>query len=328
MAGLVRIARAARPINPPGACSRRRAVSFALALAASLSFGCPSGEEEEDVVGETDDDDSPPRSPDTSTPTTPNPPPSSTTPKAGTLKGTIRDERGNPIAVPGVKYYVSISGVSEKSGERVSYNPPVKADGTYSATLVAGTYHSVSARIEITFNKSSYRFDLDPVQDNTADRESKDGIVQDFVWKLSGPHFRYAQNPNPSTFTNWYGGSVNVRLTGWRNDLNKGVEKPPVGTKYVFTFTPMSKLVDGSEGKVVTFERTYTDRGELDNGLLPSVPIGIYRFTGVEIAPGGAERGLIFETSYAKFEPQAVVDFPADEILHGPHVHQLSFDRQ
>ncbi|MCM2257208.1 MAG: hypothetical protein NDJ94_16300 [Vicinamibacteria bacterium] len=246
---------------------------------------------------------------------------------SGKLTGTVRDERGKPINVPGAHVRIMVSGISERSGERVNYQPPVNASGAYSAPLVAGIYHPIQAFAELTFNGSSYRFELDPVQPNVSDRPSQPGIVQDFVWKLSGPHHRYRQNPNPKNHTHWYGGSVNVSLSGYRNDLRQPVQPPPVGTKYVFTFTPQGNRVDGAPAKVMTFERTWTSGGELDNGLLSDIPIAVYTMTGVEVGAGG-QRPLIFETSYAKFEPQVKIDFPQSGIGSGPHVAILSFDRQ
>lgn len=243
---------------------------------------------------------------------------------AGRLSGTIRDESGRPISVPGAKVVVSVSGIAERSAERVSYRPPVDASGAYSAPVVPGIYHPINAYVEVSFNGATYRRDLHPVQPNDADRPSGPGIVQDFVWKLSGPHFRYTQNPNPTNHTNWYGASVHVRLSGYRNDLKRPGQPPPVGTKYLFTLTPSTPRIDGSPAKTLTFERTWMANGELDNGLLYDIPIAVYALTGAQVGAGP----LVFETSYAKFETQMKIDFPASEVGLGPALHIVSFDRQ
>jgi hypothetical protein len=245
--------------------------------------------------------------------------------KSGMLTGSIRDEHGKPISVP-VKYVVSINGIAEKSAEKVGFRPGVKPDGTYESKLPAGIYHPLSAEIEVKFNNNTYRRELDPVQDNTADRDSSAGIRQDWVWKISGPHFRYRDKADPKNHTNWYGGSVNVRLTGWRDDLNKPVTQPPAGTKYTFTFTPTSKLIDGSDAKEIKIERTFDGR-DLDNNLLSDIPIAVYKLTGIETTPDGKTRKLVFGTAYAKYEPEAKIDFPATERLD-PHLHILAFDRE
>jgi hypothetical protein len=284
--------------------TRARALGFILIL--SLMIGCGDDTESSDGGGGG----------------------GATSAKPGMLTGTILDERGKPISVPGVKYHVSISGNSEKSGEKVQYNPAVKPDGTYESKLVPGTYHSVSAKIEVKFNNNSYMFDLDPVQDNTSDREAANGIHQDFVWKVTGPHFRYRETPDPTNHTNWYGASVKVRLSGYREDLKKGVEAPPAGTKFTFTLKPVGKQIDGVDAKEMKFERTFTDRRDLDNNVLNDIPIAIYKMTGVETTPDGKIRKLVFETSYAKYEPEMRIEFPYSEILHGPHIPIVAFDRE
>lgn len=245
---------------------------------------------------------------------------------SGILSGTVRDESGKPIAIPGAKILISVTGISERSGERVSYRPPVNASGAYSAKVVPGLYHPINAEIEVSFNGATYLRDLHPVQANESDRPSGPGIIQDFVWKVSGAHFRYIQNPNPAAHTNWHGGSVHVRLSGYRNDLSRGVQPPPVGTRYVFTLTPVSKRIDGAPAKVMTFERTWASSRELDNGLLYDIPVAVYSLTGVQAGEGGGP--LVFETSYAKYEPQMKIDFPATDVGRDPALHIVAFDRQ
>ncbi len=247
--------------------------------------------------------------------------------RPGSLTGTIRDEQGRPIAAPGARCLIGVEGISEKSGEKVDYAPGVRPDGTYEARLVDGVYHPIRAVLEVAWNGSSYRFDLDPVQDDTADRDSKDGIVQDFVWRLSGPHFRYRQNPDPKSWTHWYGASVRLSPSGYRNDLSQPVTPPPDGTRYSFTLEPVGKRIDGAEARTLTFERTFTGR-DLDNPLLHDVPLAVYTLTGVELSADGQRHPLVFETSYAKFEPAPRVEFPMDEIVHGVHTPSFAFDRQ
>jgi hypothetical protein len=248
------------------------------------------------------------------------------TARPGYLTGSVLDERGQPIGERG-RVSVWVDGISAQSGETIHLSPPVRPDGTYEARLVDGIYHPVRASVEVTFEGSTYRFDLDPVQDDTSDRESGPGIVQDFVWKLTGPRAGYRANPDPSNHTHWYGCSARVRLTGWRDDLNRAVERPPEGTRYVFTLAPQGTLIDGSQARALTFERAYTG-GELDNGNLHDIPLGTYSMTGVEVAPDGARRPLVFQVEHARYEPTAKVAFPASEVLHGPHIPAFDFDRQ
>lgn len=253
------------------------------------------------------------------------PPP--TTKAPGKLRGTIRDESGKAISVPGVKYQIFASGLATMSAQEVNVSPAVKPDGTYEADLVDGLWR-VRATIEVSWNKGTYHFPLDPVQDNLVDQPSKDGIIQDFVWKLTGPAQLYRQNPDPTNFTNWYGGSVRVSKAIYRNDTSTAPPKPADGTKWEFTLTPMDPtLIDGSPAKEKKFERSWTG-DDLDNNLLNDIPLGIYKLTGIEMAPGSGPVPLVFEESYAKFVSEVKIDFPVDEIIGGgPFVKNLPFDK-
>lgn len=254
-------------------------------------------------------------------------PAASTAARPGYLTGMIRDEQGHPIGVAGARCMVGVEGVSEKSGEKVDYAPAVRPDGTYEARLVEGVYHPIRATVEVAWNRSSYRFELDPVQDDSADRDSKDGIVQDFVWRLTGPHFRYRQNPDPKNWTHWYGASVRVSPCGYREDLKQPVPEPPAGTRYTFRLEPLGKRIDGADARTLTFERTAAGR-DLDSPLLHDVPLAVYTLTGVELSADGQRHPLVFEVGYAKFELAPRVEFPMDEIVHGVHTPSFAFDRQ
>jgi hypothetical protein len=253
--------------------------------------------------------------------------PPATTKAAGKIRGTIRDESGKAISVAGVKYHVTASGLATASSQEVSVSPAVKPDGTYEADLVDGLWRA-HAKIEVSWNNGTYNFELDPVQDNSADQPSKDGIVQDFVWKIRGPYYLYRQNPDPKNHTNWYGGSVRVSHSLYRNDKMAATTTPADGTKWQFTLTPTDPaLIDGSPAKEVKFERSWTG-DDLDNGLLNDIPLGIYKLTGTETAPGAGPVPLVFEVEYAKFVSEVKIDFPVDKISAGaPFVKILAFDK-
>lgn len=245
-------------------------------------------------------------------------------PRANKFTGTVRDERGQPIRLPGANVRVMIEGVAERSAERVSYQPPVDRSGHFQTQLVAGNYHPPRAQVEIAFGGQRFILELHPVQPNLSDRPSRPGILQDFVWKLTGERARYAGAADPKNHTHWYGASVHVSRSLYRNDLKRPTPALAAGTRFVFTLTPQGPRVDGSPAAVVRFERTWTG-SELDNGLLDDIPLAQYVLTGVQVGADG-QRPLIFETSYAKFEPQAQIHFGAN--IGTPNVLLLSFDAQ
>ncbi len=241
------------------------------------------------------------------------------------LTGTIRDERGQVIKVAGAKFRVGADGVAEQSAEEVSYAPPVDANGNFQIKIVAGKFR-VRATIEVSWNGGTYTFDLHPVQDNTVDQDGATGVVQDFVWKLTGPIPLYSQNPDPKNSTNWYGGAVTVYPLTYREDLKAPATPDEAGTKYSFKLVPTGTLIDGSPAKELTFERSF-DGSRMDNQTLQDIPLAVYTLTGEEITPGGEKFPLVFGTAYAKVESAPVVDFPVDGIISGPFKAQLPFDR-
>jgi hypothetical protein len=229
-------------------------------------------------------------------------------PKAGYATGKIRHQSGDAINVPGAKIVVSIAGVSDKSGEKVYYTPKINPDGSYEQKLVDGSYHFSDAWIQVPFDGKQFRFELEPVGDDKADRDANQGIVQDFIWKVSG--LRPGQEKDEANFTNWYGVSVNMQFQSYRNDIRKSVSKPPAGTKCVFTVTPVGKLVDGTDGKPLTFEREFDPLlSGLKNGNLADIPLGIYTVKGEEVRADGSKKPLLIQQAYPKFGDSTEVHF-------------------
>jgi hypothetical protein len=229
--------------------------------------------------------------------------------KAGYATGRVYGEGGKTITAPGAKIQISLFGVSGKSGEKVYYTPKVNPDGTYQQKLVDGSYRFSPATINVSFDGKHYLIPLEPVGDDAqTDRESDKGIVQDFVWKLHG--LRAGQDADEAKFTNWYGASVTAQFQSYREDTKKSVKAGPAGTRCVFTLTPKGKLIDGSEGKPLTFTREYDPLlTGLKNSNLPDIPIGVYEMSGLEIAPDGAKKPLLIQQAFAKFGPSKEVHF-------------------
>jgi hypothetical protein len=229
--------------------------------------------------------------------------------KPGYASGHVLGQDGKPISVQGAKVTLAIYVVSSKSGEKISYSPKVNADGSYEQKLVDGAYSFSFAHLEVPFNGKHFMFDLYPVgEDDKSDRDSEKGIVQDYTWKLTG--LRPGQDADESNFTRWYGGSVNMQFGSYRNDIKKSVAKPPTGTKCVFTLKPEGKLIDGSEGKTLTFTREFDPLlSGLKNGNLPDIPIGVYTVSGEEVLPDGTKKPLLMQQAYAKFGDSTKVEF-------------------
>jgi hypothetical protein len=184
--------------------------------------------------------------------------------ESGYIVGRVLDESGKPLTYAD-DIGISIMGISE-AGEKIQYSPGIKPDGAYRQKVVPGSYKFGTARAKIRFEPHVFAFDLKPVgNDWRKDRDAKDGITQDYVYHMTG--VRTQDKPDPNNHTHWYGMSIGVRLSGYRDDIKKPTVAPPDGTKFVFTLTPKSKLITGAEAKEIKLERTWrakdiTLRGE------------------------------------------------------------------
>lgn len=234
----------------------------------------------------------------------------SATKASGHFRGRVLAPDGGPIRAPGAVVTVSVSAVTGR-GENVSFTPPVAADGTFDMTLIPGIYHAPYAELQLPVKGGkSFRIRLHPIPYDMKDTPSEQGLVRDFQWRLAGA--RPERDPDPSDFTRWYGGSVNMIFQTYREDTGKSVKLPPPGTKATFTLVPKGPLLDGSEAKTLTFERAYGTTG-LEQGNLPDIPVADYTLTGVETHADGTRRPLQIKKSYKEFVDALEISFAPDE---------------
>lgn len=244
------------------------------------------------------------------------------TPQANVIAGRVTTADGKPITTPGATFNLSASGVAMKSGEKVSFSLAVKPDGTFKQKVPEGSYQVRYGKITVPYGGDSFTFDLEPQgTEYKNDRDSSDGIVQDFVWRVTGPTLMYKDSKlDPNNHTHWNGMNVGVRFATYREDL-KG--PPPIalpeGTKLTFTLTPVSgkKAIDGSELKVVTFERDWRPKDVTPNDDLNDFLPGEYTLTGVAKLPDGKSLPLVFQGAgdYPNYRDAGKVTVAMDNIL-------------
>ena len=253
-------------------------------------------------------------------------------PEANVISGRVTTADGKPITTAAAKLNVSASGVATQSGEKVSFSPAVKPDGAFRQKVPEGSYHVRYGKVTVPYGGDSFMFDLEPQGDQyTNDRDSSEGIVQDFVWRVTGPRLMYKDAKlDPNNHTHWNGMNLGMRFAGYREDL-KG--PPPLvfpeGTKLTFTLTPVAgkKAIDGSELKPVTFERDWRPKDITPNDDLNDFLPGDYTITGVAKLPDGTTKPLVFQGAgdYPNYVDAGKVPLQKDGIIGGMAKQLFSF---
>jgi hypothetical protein len=170
----------------------------------------------------------------------PTPAPKPPQAKPGTIAGVVSDERGNVIKDARIRVFVS--GISGSFGQRNEFNYDVGEDGTYSFEMPDGVY-KIWAEVEKEYNGRQYRLQLYPEdkRDWNAGHSTKNGVVKNFVWKVSGLK-PGGDRKMPSAY---YGGTITFQDKNHYDDEKKLLGKYPKAN-VVLTFTPRGPLVDGS----------------------------------------------------------------------------------
>lgn len=212
--------------------------------------------------------------------------------KPGYFVGRVLGADGNAISAPGAKVTVTLVGVGDAARDHVTVLAEVQPDGTFEKKLPAGTYLKCTGTVDVPFDGRPYRFDLHPVTELHGDVRSSEGIVQDFVWKLTG--LRPGNTREDQTKGEiWYGGQIKMVYMAYRADLRTGVPQAPPGTRVILTVTPTSPLADGSKGEPIEFERGWDGSIGLDNAILPNLPLAMVSVRGEEILPDGRRQKLL-----------------------------------
>lgn len=240
--------------------------------------------------------------------------------EGGSITGRVTGADDRPIAVA-EDISINVYGVSE-AGEKVSYAPAVKPDGTYRLKLVPGSYRIGRAVLKVKFGAEMFPFPLVPQGSQwNKDRDAKDGIQQDFVWNVTGKATEGAGDPN--NHTHWYGMSIGMRFSIYRDDLKKPSQPPPAGTKLVFTLRPTSKCIDGRELQPITLERDFDPNRTTPNHDLNDLPPADWEISAVAQLPDGSTKTVLMQGTgdYPAFKPTIAAKLIIDGILGGMAKH-------
>jgi len=182
--------------------------------------------------------------------------------KAGLLTGKLADDRGGPLS----NVMVRVAGFTRGG---VPVNKEFKVAGPakeFSFEVPEGTYTAPEAVIDLEYNNRSYTLGLAPgngEKEWPRARDSKAGLVRDFIFKISGALPEgLGSDVDPSGY---YGSTAVFELGGEFGDV----------ASFEITLKPDGPLIDGSEGKTLTFTRKIPWRRHEDHYLL-DIPTGRY----------------------------------------------------
>ena len=232
-----------------------------------------------------------------------------TLPIPGYAVGRVMGADGKPITLKGARIELRFLGSSEPE-TRMEVGP----DGFYKKELKSGRYLMPAGRIEFPFGDRTYSLPLTPTRpDDPAIGDAHEGIVRDFVWKLTGARDlpREAAKPDPRDPAAWIGGTVYASY----DSLPQGrpIAPPPTDTLAIFTFTPRGALADGSTTKPIVVERGFDiSRSQLEVPQISDLPLAWWTVTAIEKLPDGRTTAMEFRQPDGTWKPSIEGTFDHD----------------
>lgn len=240
--------------------------------------------------------------------------------KPGFITGRATMQDGQPVPNFEV-FYIGANASNGVSGRGVGKN------GSYSIPVPANAEVGVYARAIADFNGQKYALEMEATNGKTRNNaeSTSNGIVRDFVWKLSGLRpgqtKQSAAEDSPNYPSAYYGGVIKLdadTMTTGRNDSSLRYAFPAESTIAV-TLTPQGSLVDGSKGQTITQTVRLGDAAHY-NFYLRNIPIGIYSASATLTTPAGEKkslRGKVYEEGTAlrdlDWEQTVTISFPAKD---------------
>lgn len=169
----------------------------------------------------------------------------------GYATGRIIDTQGRPLA--GVEVAIENTLV----GYHSTANGVTDSKGLYKIKLSnVGTFHA-SAYLTKEYNGKQYKLAL---HCDGNDAFGNEGAVRNFHWKLSGH--------KPTALEGFYGSTIEIH-----NEPGYYIDQEDI----IFTLTPVGKLIDGSNGNVLTLRSGQPQTSTY--GYVVDIPLGKYNLT-------------------------------------------------
>jgi hypothetical protein len=193
-------------------------------------------------------------------------------PKAGRVRGYVKDWTGKPLA--GAEIGVRSSYLA---GYYSGAQGKTDANGYYEIVVPKGSAHFYNAGYQIEWGDGVAAVSLHPADGRLDSFVTMDGAVENFVLLPYGITSRENLQESthlPSTF---YGGAIFLNWYSVEADDNNA---PPfavrAGAMLEITLTPEGKMFDGSAGQTIIIRKTLGISGAF---RIHNIPLGRYRMT-------------------------------------------------
>lgn len=188
-------------------------------------------------------------------------------------------------------------------------------DGVYRSEVPTGLYE-VLGQAPILFDRQVYVFDLEPADGDCAQQMSNDGIVKDFVLRLTGLK-GCLPGVDPENYAMYHGAAIQLF------DRTSGHGAAAV---VVYSLEPIGSMADGSTGQTLELTRTVgalqTSAGPISSTwILHDIPLARYRVSAALQEADGRETPLLVSSHTATTPASAVeISFDARALFDEPTV--------
>ena len=194
-------------------------------------------------------------------------------PKAGFVRGYVKDVNGKPLAGAMIGVRASATGALYSGASTTS-----DARGYYEVKVPWGSVHFYSAGYTINYGGGRASLSLHPADGNAGSFASGPGAVENWVLLPYGIADRDGASEKPHFSSNYYGGAVNVDYHTTDRPPMAGVvdDYLPESSEIELTFAAIGKLIDGSLGSNFTILRK-VGNSSWENFNINNLPVGTYR---------------------------------------------------
>ncbi|MBD2082742.1 hypothetical protein [Leptolyngbya sp. FACHB-17] len=204
------------------------------------------------------------------TPATPNFP--QLAPKAGKVRGYVKDLSGNPLkgATIGIRASYFAGHYSGAQGQ-------TDANGYYEFAVPKGSAHYYNAGYQLKWGDGIAAMGLHPTDGKLESFTTVDGAVENFVLLPYGITSPENVSQNPYVSSSYYGGSIRVSYyTREKTDPNIAAGSIVEDSIIEITLTPEGNMLDGTAGRTFVIRQPIGFKG---NFSIHNIPLGRYRIT-------------------------------------------------